>query len=214
LHYAFFVVAVSQSLGFDAAAAFHVKARAKGSEQPWDSVTLEEFQVVAREKYREGKDTPLPKVRPNTEYDLSDVWVRVPSPSTDWSLLQCRTGQITFQRRRGPRDTTTAEARWLHLPTFESDAKFSEYTRSVVTAHLSGIKSLQITPTAATASPCVLVEASFQRDESPYLLYARFCYRDTGSGRGYSLMFSHSGAMSKDAVRAEALAFFDGTAPK
>jgi hypothetical protein len=217
LHYAYFVVAVGESLGFDAAAAFYQKAKARGSERPWDSLTLDEFQVISREKYREGTDAPLPKVKPNTEYDVGHIWVRVPSQFGEWSLLQCRTGQIVFQSQRGARELTTAEAGWLDLPPFESNAKFSDYTRAVVMTHLSSIgtvKSLQITPVANSAAPCVLVEASAEREASPYLLYARFCYRDGRSGRAYSAMFSHFGAMPKEPIRAEALAFFDGTFPK
>jgi hypothetical protein len=217
LRYALFVVAVADSLGFDSAAAFYAKARAKGSEQPYASVTVEEFQAISREKYLQGTDSPPPAVPLDAEYQIGRISVRAPSRPTDWLLLRCTNQQVVFQRRGGSRELTTAVAGSLSLPAFEGPHKFAQYTRSVVSANLSSlghIRSLEVTPEVNTPMPCVLVEASVDRDALLYAMHARYCYRDERAGLGYYAMFSHNGTTSKDKVRAEAMAFLAGIASK
>jgi hypothetical protein len=216
--YAYFVVDVGESLGFDSAAAFYAKAIEKGSTQPWDSLTIEELQTISREKYLKGTDAPPRPVNANAEYQIgAALSVRVPIPNTGWYLLRCTTQQIVFQRLGDTRAVSTAQAGYLSLPAFEDDQRFSEYTRSVANstlARLGHIRSLEVHTLTNGRTPCALVEATIDRGASPYLLFARYCYRDKRTGAGDSTTFSHVGTVAMEAIRTEAMSFFAGAAPK
>lgn len=217
VHFALFVVGVGEALGFDSGAAFHAKAREKGGDDPFDSVTVAEYQAVARAAYGKGKDTPPPSMKPGLEYKLHAISVRPPAPSKGWVLAACTRDQITFERRGEPVGTSTAIARALSLPSYKDERDFLEYTRGAATSMLSkrgSIGSLEATMVAGTAATCSQFKATVAGLEAPYSMQARICYPDKQARLGYAALFSHSGSLPAAAVLRDAQAFIAGASPR
>jgi hypothetical protein len=217
VHFALFVVGVGESLGFDSGAAFHAKAREKGVDDPFDSVTVAEYQSAARAAYAKGKDRPPPAANANVEYKFHKIAVRPPSPSKGWVMLRCSVDQIMFQRRGESTGQSTAITRTLSLPAYKDDRDFLEYTRREATSMLSSLgstSSLEAMMVPGIAATCSQFKATVAGLQAPYTMHARFCYSDKSSRFGYAALFSHLGPMPAAAVLKEAQAFMAGASPK
>ena len=217
LHYAGFVVSVGETLGFDSAAAFYARAKQKGSGQPTEVLSIEEYLTLSRQAYGGEKDQSPPQAAEGTSYELHQVIVRPPAPPNGWLILRCMSDQILFQRRSDSAGTSTAVARILSLPPFRSEVDFTAYTRSVATTMLSQlgtIQSLEVTGTSRSSRPCSEFRAAVATHSSPYFVRACFCYGEGQSQLGYAAMFSFAGAVSVEQSFSEATAFIDGVLPK
>src|SRR5215471_17649312 len=118
LHFALFVVNVSEALGIEDGVAFDgiAKARHKGDIR---ALTVQEYLDATRIAYAQGKDGPPPAAIEGARYKLSATMsVPAPSPARGWSLVSCRRDQVGFQRVDGEGRMSLAYVSVLGLPPF------------------------------------------------------------------------------------------------
>jgi hypothetical protein len=208
LTYSFASLSVGETLGFDAIRTFYDAAKAKGGNQPFETLTLAELQSLARTAYLKEPDKLPPEATEGKSYKVQSLGVQAPSPVAGWRLLQCGSDRVTFQRQT-PKAISTAGVRVAGLPPFRSDSAFLSTVSELLSK--AAPPGFQLQPweprRAKTETPCADATLIGQGSAGELFLRARICYEDKGASFGYATLFSHVATEPGHAPSIEAEAF-------
>lgn len=214
INYAFFVISITDTLGFDATAIFHDAAKAKGNSQPYEALTIQELMAISRKAYFDGNDTPFPTVRSGAKYKTGTFSVLSPAPSENWLIIRCGFDLIQFQHRDDKLDiTTNAMVKETALKPYKNREQFLSEIKAVTDSlKPSGVKvrSVRTEFVENTPTPCVIVNIRGEVEKSALFLSTRFCYMRKDSVQGYAAMYSQLGLLSEESFNIAALNFING----
>jgi hypothetical protein len=209
MHFAYFVVRVSEDLGIDDAAAFYEIAKTRHDGR-MSALAVQEYLDASRTAYSKGKDEPPPSILEGASYRLGrKMFVRAPSPARGWYLVACGHAKIAFQRADADGGVSTAYVTTLSLPPFVNEAAFKAYAREAVSgleAQFGAFKSIDV---EATALPRPCTEFRAIGAAIRFAARGRTCYEDSHSTYGYAAYFMRTGPVSAEEVFAEAGGFVD-----
>jgi hypothetical protein len=218
--FAYASIAIAQALGFDAPAAYRAAAKARGSEQPSEVLTLADMQEIARKAYLEGHDGPPPALPAGVAYRLrAGLTVHTPAPPDGWQVQRCASDQVAFRRSEDGRPPLeTAMARLVGVPRWTNEEAFEKTVRATVEATTAGmdVRATTLAPVAGTSVPCVDLRVTAVASGQPLGLRGRVCYAARDAEFAYLTLFSRLGddALSSPAAIAQADAFIAGASPK
>jgi hypothetical protein len=216
--YAFFVLSVGETLGFDAAAAFHADAQARGGKHPFETLSVASFQEISRQQYFLGRDAPAPAAVEDAQYKLQRIYVETPRPAKGWVLARCGSDYIVFQRgSASSQGSTTAGARLVSLQPYKGTEAMLGDARNAATAMTPASivrKSIDASIVEGTNVPCVDLRILGAVAEQPYAMHARFCYSAKDSTLGYAALYAQHGRTDLETTAAEAARFIAGASPK
>jgi len=213
-------VAIAESLGFDAPAAYRAAAKARGSEQPSEVLTLADMQEIARKAYLAGHDGPPPAVPAGVAYRLrAGLTVHAPVPAEGWQVQHCASDQVAFRRSEdGHPPFETATARLVAVPRWTDEAAFEKTVRTTLQSTTAGmdVRSTTLAPVAGTAVPCVDLRVAALANGMPLGLRGRVCYAARDAAFAYITLFSRLGGdgLATPAGIAAADAFVAGASPR
>jgi hypothetical protein len=213
-------VAIGEALGFDALAAYRAAAKARGSEQMSEVLTIADMQALARTAYAAGHDGPPPEVPAGVAYRLrAGLTVHAPAPADGWQVVNCGSDHVAFRRSEGGRPPLeTAMTRVVSVPAWESDQAFEKTVRQTLEASMTGIEpqSTALARAAGTSTPCIDLRVAAVASGQPLGLRGRVCYTSRESTLAYITLFSRlgDGGLATTARIAEADAYVAGASPK
>ena len=219
LTYSFGTLAIAQTLGFDAVKLFSDAAEAKGAKQPFDSMSIAEFQGLARTAYAQGRDEPPPMADDKTEYAVGGLAVRVPStPAGDWRLIQCGADGVTFLRSTGV-GNFAASLRDGSLSPYVSDAALLKEVANGLQGRIPPqfkVRPFLPTIVKGTSAPCA--DAALNADDAAngatLYLRVRICYLKRDNPNTWFVLFSETLPPGQRVDAAAAEAFIAATSPK
>lgn len=216
--YSVFVVSVSETLGFNAAAAFYAGAQARGGKHPFETLSVANYQEIARAQYFAGQDSPAPAAVDDAEYKLQRINVRTPRPAQGWTLVRCGSDYIVFQRgSTSSQVSTTAAARLVSLQHYKDTEALLSDVRNAATAITPASivrRSIDTSIVEGTNVPCADLRIVGTVGDQPYAMHARFCYSAKDSTLGYAALYAQQGQTDLEATAAEAAQFIAGASPK
>ena len=213
-------IAIGEALGFNALEAYRAAAKARGSEQLSEALTIADMQELARKAYAAGQDGPPPDVPAGVAYRLrAGLSVHVPAPADGWQVLRCGSDQVAFRRSQGGRPPLeTAMTRVVSVPAWESDAAFEKTVRETLESSMTGIEvqSATLAKAAGASTPCIDLRIAASASGLPFGLRGRVCYTARESTLAYITLFSRmgDGGLATTAAIAEADAYIAGASPK
>lgn len=218
---AYVVVAVSDTLGFDAAAAFLAGSKANGKENVAEGLSIAQMQGIARKAYFAGIDSPPPVPKPGTTFGTRILTVDVPVRPPGWSQVSCTFQSFSFKLTHDG-SVYTAAVSEIQLEPFTSDSAFvAQLTKAASSAFPPGyaVTISEARISRATAPQCAEYrgEARLEKREDGTSrrldLLAKTCYDARYPHLGYIAMFAQEGLASHDSTATLAAAFFDGVRP-
>jgi hypothetical protein len=216
LTYSFAALSIGESLGFDAIRTFYDAAKAKGGNQPFDTLTLGELQSLSRSVYLQGTDSVPPEAVEGKAYTVHSVKVQAPSPSQGWRVVQCGSDRVIFQRQT-PTGLSTAGTRVADLPPFESESGFLTKVSALLSSAVP--RDFRVQPwlpkrVPDTSVPCVDAMLTGAGSTGTLFLRARICYADKGASFGYATLYNHISQQGDELPRALAESFVVSASPK
>jgi hypothetical protein len=208
---------ISYSLGFNAIPVYRDAAKAKGSDKPFEALTLAQLQEIARKAYAAGIDSPPPNVTEETTYQLSrGVEVSTPRPATGWALLQCAPDRAAFQKKSLQRGRTTTETIHLAmLPAWQDELTFTREVRKMLAAlNQTAAASATVDIVRGTLNPCADFHAAAATAAMPYDVYGRACYRSGTKTSALITLVEFAGGAPTDDELAQARDFIGEASPK
>jgi hypothetical protein len=202
LHFALFVVHVSEALGIEDGVAFHEIAAARHNGNSM-ALTVQEYLDASRAAYARGTDGPPPAAIEGVRYKLSGVMsVPAPSPARGWSLVACRRDQVGFQRVDGEGRMSMAYVSSLGLPPFKDAPTLAAYAREQTGrafAKFGEAKTLDV----LTSGPNDCADFRYASATLPVKARGRTCYENAKARHGYGAYFMHIGEVSDEVIQAE-----------
>lgn len=196
--YGFVALAIGEALGFHATPHFRRAARAVGSDQPHQALSIASLQSLAREAYAAGADAAPPAAVPGEFYRLEGVEVAAPTLTTGWNLMRCGHDQVAWWRRGAADDeSVTAVLRVTALPPWTGHDAFVDHLRDALIGTVPAgyvVRTLRVNALMGPARPCAEASLVARKEHLPWRLRARFCHAGGQAQHGYAALFSHAGS--------------------
>lgn len=205
--YSLATLAVGEALGFDAIKRFFDATKLRGGKQPFETLSLANMQSLAHAAYAEGRDTEPPAASAESTYLVHSLIVRAPQPVIGWRLVRCGGEYIAF-RKQTPVGTSTAGVRVAALPPYQSEARFVELAKEMLSSSVPrgyAVRPWKPVASVFSQAPCVDSNILAEGEGNMQLFFrSRICYATPGATFGYAIMFAYHGSSTTELPTSDA----------